>query len=103
MATRQDLHRLFKELLGSEYVYFQPPESAKIKYPCIIYNLGDIHTRNADDIHYTMQKIYNVTVISRDPDNDIAQKILALPRTRFDRRYVADNLYHDVLTMYYKV
>lgn len=103
MGTRLDLQRQFEEILGSTNVYFQPPESIKLKYPCIIYSLADIYTRNADDLHYTMHKIYNVTVISRDPDNDIAESILKMSKTRFDRRYVADNLYHDILTLYYKV
>ena len=102
MATRLDLQSRFEEILGSKNVYFQPPESIKLKYPCIIYFLGDIYTRNADDQHYTMQKMYNVTVISRDPDNTIAESLLQYPKTRFDRRYVADNLYHDILTLYYK-
>lgn len=103
MGTRQDLQNRFEEILGSKYVYFQPPETIKLKYPCIIYSLADIYTRNADDRHYSMQKVYTVSVISRDPDNTIAETILEMPKTRFDRRYVADNLYHDILTLYYKV
>ncbi len=103
MGTRQDLQSRFEEILGSKYVYFQPPESIKLKYPCIIYSLADIYTRNADDRHYSMQKVYTVSVISRDPDNTIAETILEMPKTRFDRRYVVDNLYHDILTLYYKV
>lgn len=102
MGTRLDLQHRFEEVLGSKNVYFQPPETIKLKYPCIIYSLADIYTRNADDSHYTMQKVYNVTVISRDPDNTIAEVLLRYPKTRFDRRYVADNLYHDILTLYYK-
>lgn len=103
MATRLDLQRRFEDILGSKYVYYQPPESIKLQYPCIIYALSDIHTRNADDMHYTIHKSYTVTVISRDPDNTIAESILSYPRTRFDRRYVVDNLYHDVLTIYNKI
>lgn len=104
MGTRQDLQSHFEEILGSKYVYYQPPETIKLKYPCIIYSLSDVYTRNADDRHYTMQKVYNISVISRDPDNMIAESILdELPKTRFDRHYVADNLYHDILTLYYKV
>lgn len=103
MATRLDLQHQFEEILGSKNVYFQPPESIKLKYPCIIYSLADIYTRNANDQHYSLQKSYNVTVISRDPDNTIAVDLLRnYPRTRFDRRYVSDNLYHDILTLYYK-
>ena len=103
MGTRLDLQRQFEEILGSKNVYYQPPETMKLKYPCIIYSLADIYTRNADDKHYTVQKSYNITVISRDPDNTIAESLLNLPKTNFDRRYVADNLYHDILTLYYKV
>lgn len=103
MGTRQDLQSRFEEILGSKCVYFQPPETIKLKYPCIIYSLADIYTRNADDGHYSMQKVYTISVISRDPDNTIAETILEMPKTRFDRRYVADNLYHDILTLYYKV
>ena len=103
MGTRLDLQRQLEEILGSKYVYFQPPESIKLNYPCIIYSLSDIYARNADDMHYSMQKAYNIMVISRDPDNTIAESILELPKTRFDRRYVVDNLYHDILTLYYKV
>lgn len=103
MATRQDLQHLLEEILGSTNVYFQPPETIKLKYPCIIYSLSDIYARSADDLHYSMQKAYNIMIISRDPDNTIAESILELPKTRFDRRYVAENLYHDILTLYYKV
>ena len=103
MGTRLGLQSQFEEILGSRHVYFQPPETIKLAYPCIIYSLSDIYTRDADDRHYSMQKSYTVTIISRDPDNDIAESILGkFPRTRFDRRYVTDNLYHDILTLYYK-
>lgn len=102
MVTRLDLQNRFENILGSKNVYYQPPESIKLKYPCIIYSLTDIYTRNADDRHYSAQKVYTITVISRDPDNTIAEGIMNYPKTRFDRRYVADNLYHDILTLYYK-
>ena len=102
MGTRLDLQSLLESILGSKNVYFQPPESVKLIYPCIIYALSDIYTRNADDGNYSMQKVYNITVISRDPDNTIAESLLYLPKTRFNRRYVVDNLYHDILTLYYK-
>ena len=101
MATRLDLQRQLEEILGSQHVYYQPPESIKLIYPCIIYELADIDTRSADDTHYIRHHLYNITVISRDPDNTIAESILRLKLTRFDRRYVIDNLYHDVLSIYY--
>ena len=34
---RNDLQKLLVEVLGSKNVYFQPPESVKMKYPAIVY------------------------------------------------------------------
>ena len=43
---------------------------------------------------------YTLTVIDRMPDNSVINKILELPKSRYDRPYKADNLYHDVITLY---
>lgn len=37
MASRLDLQTFLEELLESKNVYFQPPESVKMKYPAIVY------------------------------------------------------------------
>ena len=37
MKTRYELHEFLCEILGSRNVYFQPPESVKMKYPAIVY------------------------------------------------------------------
>ena len=37
MASRLNLHNSLIEALGTKSVYFQPPESVKLVYPCIIY------------------------------------------------------------------
>ena len=42
MASRLDLQTFLEELLESKNVYFQPPESVKMKYPAIVYALDDI-------------------------------------------------------------
>lgn len=49
MGQRVDLHRKFEIALGSKNVYFQPPESVKLKYPCIIYGLSKLPIKHADD------------------------------------------------------
>ncbi len=36
-----------------------------------------------------------------DPDSVIVEKVSKLPRCRFDRHYTADELNHDVFTLYY--
>ena len=101
MANRFELQALFEELLGSRNVYFQPPDSMKINYPAIVYELGNIESNYADDGLYTSINQYKVTVITKDPDSDLVGKVAALPLCRFDRPYKADNLNHYVYTLYF--
>ena len=42
MKTRYELHEFLCEILGSRNVYFQPPESVKMKYPAIVYERTEI-------------------------------------------------------------
>ncbi len=101
MADRLSLQYLLEELLGSENVYFQPPESMKIKYPAIIYGLADIGNTHADDGVYLSRKRYQITLIDADPDSEFVDKLVSLPTCRFDRSYASDNLNHWVVTIYY--
>lgn len=101
MASRLELQTKLEELLGSENVYYQPPESIKMKYPAIRYSKSDIQSRFANDSTYSNKKCYQLVVIDRKPDNPVIDKLLALPYCSYDRYYAADNLNHDVLTLYY--
>lgn len=99
--SRLELHEVLCDILGSRNVYFQPPESLKLKYPCIVYDLSDIPTEKANNGTYLKYKRYTVTVIDEDPDSEIPEKVLALPYCSFDRPYKSDNLNHSVLTLYF--
>ena len=101
MADRLELHSVLQELLGSSNVYYQPPESIKMQYDAIRYSKKNIVSKYANDRKYSMMDCYDVTVISRLPDNPVIKKLLSLPYCSYDRHYVADNLHHDVLTIYY--
>lgn len=101
MGQRQELQTILETILGSTNVYFQPPESLKMKYPCIRYERSQARTEYADNAPYTYKKRYTVTVIDRNPDSEIPDKVAMLPMTAFDRHYKADNLNHDVFTIYY--
>lgn len=101
MASRLELHEKFCEILGSRNVYFQPPASVRLNYPAIIYSRKDIDNRYADDLVYKQDTAYDVTVIDRNPDSEIVVEVSHLPTCRFDRHYNADNLNHDVFTLYY--
>ena len=101
MADRLDLQGLLEELLESRNVYYQSPESVKMQYPAIRYSKKNIQSAYANNSKYLMRDCYELIVISRKPDNPVIKKLLALPYCGYDRQYIADNLYHDVLTIYY--
>ncbi len=101
MGTRLELHELLCNKLGSRQVYFQPPESIRMKYPAIVYELNRIDNVHANDTKYLNHRNYTVKYISRDPDNSVIDDILELPYSSFDRRYIVDNLYHDCFTIYF--
>lgn len=101
MGKRLDLHDLLTTTLGSDNVYFQPPESYKMSYPCIVYKRSFVKTKFANNAPYTHRVRYAITVIDKNPDSLIPGMIAALPLCQFDRNYVAENLNHDVYNLYY--
>lgn len=102
MANRTSLHQEFCELLGSPNVYYQPPASVSMKYPCIKYSLSGIDVDHADDRNYKNTRQYSVIVIDRNPDSEIPESILNhFKMCRFDRGYTSENLNHFVFTLYY--
>lgn len=100
MRTRLDLQTKLEELLGSEYVYYQPPASVQLIYPAIVYEKSDIRSNYANNAGYISHDFYDITVIDKRPDNPVIRKILSLPGARFNRHFKADNLNHDVIKLY---
>lgn len=101
MATRIDLQNVLEELLGSRNVYYQPPESLKMNYPAIVYVRKTIDNSYANNSVYKQNYAYEITVIDKNPDSEIVNKVSKLPTCRFDRHFKSDNLNHDVFTLYY--
>lgn len=101
MGSRLELHERLCEILGNRNAYFQPPSSKKMEYDAIRYSRKTIDNVHADDSVYAQHKAYELVVIYRNPDSDLPLKISRLPMCSFDRHYVADNLNHDVFTIYY--
>lgn len=99
--NRVELQSLLEGLLGSRNVYFQPPESFKLNYPCIIYERSGIRDDRANNKPYLRRKSYTVTVIDKDPDSEIPDRVKDLEYCVFDRSFKADHLNHDVFTLYF--
>lgn len=100
MSRQAELQTLFETILGTRNVYFQPPETMKINYPAIIYSRDTIRNRNADNSPYLINEGFSVTYIDKSPISDIPMKLAELPLCSFDRHYIADNLNHDVFTIF---
>lgn len=101
MADRLELHSKLVALLGCDHVYYQSPETIKMEYPAIRYSKTNIKSTFANSEVYSNKKSYEIIVIDKKPDNVVIDKMFELPYVRFDRHYVADNLNHDVFTLYY--
>lgn len=98
---RLELQRLLERLLGSRAVYFQPPNNIQLVYPCIIYERDNVDVDYADNLRYRDSNRYSVTVIDQNPDSEISLKIAALPFCSYSRSFPADNLNHDVYSLYF--
>ena len=101
MNRRIQLHQILVDLLGSTNVYFQPPSTVQMKFPCIIYSRDARDEKFADNILYLGKDRYLISVVDKNPDSDIPDKVGALPLTSFSQHYVVDNLNHDVYSTYY--
>lgn len=101
MTNRLNLQTTLENILGSRNVYYQPPESVKMQYPAIVYFRNSIENNHANDSVYNQNVSYEIIVIYKDPDSEIPLAVSQLPLCKFNRRYTADNLYHDVFTLYF--
>lgn len=99
MTNRLTLHEQLVEILGSNNVYYNPPETLKMNFPCIVYNLDFIEPTHADNIKYMDYTTYKITVVSKSVDHPAIRAILKLPMTRFSTRYTTNGFYHDVIKL----
>lgn len=91
-----------RSLLGSSNVYFQPPKSVMLKYPCIVYSRSRKDVEYADNRVYTAVDRYTVSYITKDPDDSLPDTLLKhFEGIRSDRDYVSDNLYHNTFNLFY--
>lgn len=102
MVRRLKLHQVLENVLESKSVYYQPPESLKLQYPCIVYRTDNGDTSFANNMPYVFKRNYNLILITRDPDSDLVEKLaMALPGITLDRTYTTEGLNHYVYSLYY--
>lgn len=101
MAPRLELQSLLIDILEANHVYYQPPENVTMTYPCIVYHKDGIVPDWADNYGYKLDNRYAVTVIDRDPDSEIPDRLAVLPYCLHERFFVADNLNHHVFRLFF--
>lgn len=99
MAPRLQFDDILRAICPN--TYFQPPANVQMVYPAIVYRRDPADTKHANNKPYSVTKQYEVTLITRDPDDIIWGSLAALPTARHDRFFPADGLNHDVFNIYY--
>jgi len=99
MAPRLELQSLLEGV--TNHVYFQPPANIQMQYPCIIYSRDGTSTDHANNGLYRHAKRYQITVIDRNPDTELADKVETLPYTSFENAFATDDLNHYVFSIFF--
>lgn len=102
MGSRLELHEKLVEILGTRFVFFQPPSSIKLTYPCIIYKRDNENLVYANDDRYLGTKRYLITIVDQNPDSTIPDRLSTFFRyCSFTNHYIVDNLNHNIYTLFY--
>ena len=99
--SRIEVQNILEEVLGSRNVYFQPPSNIIMKYPAIVYNMSPPRVLSADNKNYIKHKQYTVTLIHKDPDNDVVDKLEELESCKLNNTFVSEGLNHYVFSLFY--
>lgn len=94
MEKRLKLSEMLHDIWPSGNIYFQPPATTKLKFPCIVYEFATYNTRYADNKPYQLMNQFRVTYIDSDPDSDMPEKIAQMPQCIGERAYQRDNQYY---------
>jgi len=103
-SQRDEVQEILSGIEGVAKVYFQPPSSQRLTYPCIVYSLNKYNTKYSNNSRYLTYPEYTVTLIDSNPESIIQKRIMDLNGScfvGFDRFYTSDNLNHWVYTLIY--
>lgn len=102
MGTRLQLQDELESILGSPNVYYQPPSSTSLKYPCIIYELDNTNVKAADNNKYIKVNRYHVKHLYKSLSNELKDSILdSFMMVSHNNRMKVDGLYNDDFTLFY--
>lgn len=101
MIDRIEVQKILESALGSTHVYFQPPETIKMKYPCIRYSIDTDNVKYANDKKYKKMRKYSVILIDKNPDSLIVEKLSDLRYATLNNVYASEGLNHFAFTIFF--
>lgn len=99
--TRKELQIALEGIDGVKKVYFQPTESIRLEYPCIVYSIKNHGFNHANDKKYIGVDKYELVLIQKSYNETLVKSILSMQSCGHDAEYLNDNLYHDAFTIYW--
>lgn len=98
---RKELQIILENILGSDQVYFQPPETIKMSYPAIVFSFDGIDNKKANNKQYITHFVFHATFITKMVNSDqVLNALLSLEYCSLGKPYVSDGLYHYPFTIY---
>lgn len=98
---RKELQIILENILGSDQVYFQPPETIKMSYPAIVFSFDSIDNKKANNKQYITRFVFHATLITKSVNSDqFLNALLNLEYCSLDKPYMSDGLYHYPFTIY---
>ena len=103
MDHRPILQAELEKIDGVKKVYFDPPVTTRMEYPCIRFSLSRRNAIYADDKKYIKGETFIITFITRDAVSatKVLDQLEELPCCVFDTNYIADGLHHYTYTKTY--
>jgi hypothetical protein len=102
MSKRTYLQEQLQTIMGSNRVYYDPPESTAMIYPCIRYSLNKQLFRYANNKKYMNKTAYTITLIDKSSisGEKTCELLNRLDYCSFERTYTADGLHHYIYNIY---
>lgn len=83
-------------------VYFRPPTGFRIEtYPCVVYDYSGTDIAYADNSVYIPYMKYQVTLLTRDPDDEGFEKLLKMPNSRLLHSRTVAGINEFTFVIYY--
>ncbi len=98
MSKRKELDSKLRQILPN--VYYQPPATIKMQYPCAVYSRNRTNPFFADNQKYVRKETYRITVVDENPDSVYADAVDQLVEARWVNSFSTQGLHHFVFEIY---